>query len=318
MNQNQISVFEVDNIIDVDKFTVMKIPPGTKYKFIYDSLIINFSNDTNNMVYWLDQINDDETITSIPPHNTSHNNTMSIVAVKPVAGNRHILRVHQPNHNLTPTTKVSFSGSGPINQVPADVINQTHQIHRVMDNDHYEILLSKYTGSAPQQPFDYTNSVKIRFPDIFQLFFNYDDTIGNIINFSNVGDINSITHYNHIVKNTDPYINQYNDSDSPSIMLKKLDMTGPTYFYISIPELGNYHNTKPVPNVFAIGRWFDEPGTIVFDSVIPTARTFNPPLSSLSELNISIYQPNGKLVEFNGLDHQFVLEIIEEKNSLQN
>ena len=311
---NQIFVYEITEILDADKFTVARIIPGTKYKFIYDSLIINFSADSNDTVYWLDQIIEIEPIMTLPPPFEFNNNTLSMVMVKPRPENKQILRVYHPNHQFKAGYNIMISGSASINQVPSDAINREHTINKILNDDHYEILLDKYTFSNIPVILDHTNTVFIRYPDIFQMFFSYPDTLGKILSFRNSGDSGSVTSYNHTIKNTNPYANEYRTSTIPPI---KLDMAGPTYFYISSPELANhYHNTKPVPNVFAIGRWFDEPGTVVFDSVVPSVRVFSSPLKSLSQLNIAISHPDGRLVEFNGLDHQFTIEILEDRKHI--
>ena len=63
--------------------------------------------------------------------------------------------------------------------------------------------------------------------------------------------------------------------------------------------------------MFAIIKWSENPGNVVFDSFVHTNKVFDSPLPSLSSLHIDIYHPDGRLVEFNGLDHSFVLEITE-------
>lgn len=317
MNNNNVYIYEIKNIIDVDKFIVTKIPNGTKFKFIYDSLIINFSGTDNGMIHWLDQIDKNDVIISLPPPRIDNNSTISFVMIHPLPTGKNILRVHHPAHNLNIGDEIKISDSGQINQVPAIVINNAHKINKIVDADNYEVVLGNYSAEAPKQPFEHINSIVIKFPDVFQLLFNRKDTLGNMLNFRDVGNATSVTPYLHQIKNSNPYINDdYFENNLQNIPVGKLNLNGPTYFYICIEELGNYHNTKPVANVFTIGRWTDDPGTIVFDSVVPTPRIFNPPLTALNELNISIYHPNGNLVEFNGIDHQFVLEIVESRDTI--
>lgn len=316
MGLNQIFVYEIIGITDVHTFTVVRYIHGTKYKFIYDSLIINFSFTSNDMVYWLDDITPQEPVIPLPEKFGVHNNTKSIIDVKPGLENKRIVWVHHSNHQLNHGDEIMISLSNSINNIPSETINKQHIINKILDHNYYEILLDKYTPiNTPNiQP----NTVLIRYPDFFQMFFNYDDTLGGILGFEKTGDESAITPYKHVIKNTDPYMNDYESDPTKKIGPKKLDMTGFNYFYLCSPELGNYYGTKPVSNVFSVIRWTSEPGTVVFDSFTPAPRVFNPPLRSLSELHFSMVQPNGHLVDFNGLDHQFTIEIIEEHNEIVN
>ena len=246
---------------------------------------------------------------------------LSIIDIIPTSQRKNIMWIKHPNHMLSIGDTVTISLSQSINHVPNYVINGEHIINKIIDPNYYEIILGAYTSVCDESNSHYglrtagSNTVLIRFPDIFQMFFNYPDTIGNLLSFRNVGEENSITNYMHTIKNTTTYIGDSHTTTIPN-SVRKLDMTGPNYFYISCPELANYHNTKPVPNVFAIIRWFDEPGNIVFDSYEQSTKIFNPPLKSLSRLHFAMHNPDGKLVEFNGLDHQFTIEITEFREQL--
>ncbi len=248
---------------------------------------------------------------------TISNNTLSFINIVPTIENKKILRVRHPNHQLVSGTIVIISHSGPVNQVPPSAINKEQIISRILDDDHYEILIDKYTPIVVPAEVDNLNIISIIYPDIFQMFFNYSDTLGNILSFNKVGQEVAITRYQHTIKNTDPYANDYNyDALGNEYQqgLKKLDMTGDIYFYVSIEELGDYHNTLPVRYVFSKIRWFDDPGNVVFDSFVPSTSIFEIPISFLTELNIGIFHTNGKLVDFNGLDHSFTIEIVEVYN----
>lgn len=283
---NQIFVYEITNIKNSDYFAVQQYKHGEKYKFIYDSIIINFNTPSNaNTIDWLDP-------------------TLSFLSITPLINGKNILNVYHPNHNLETGDTVILANSKSINGVPASTINQTHIISLVVDLNHYQILLNAYTPQAQTEPT--INLVSVKYPGLFQLLFNQADTLGNILSFHNVGEESSITPYGQTIRNTDPY---YADSTNPP--LKKLNMTGYNYFYLCCDELSTINNTKPVPNVFAVIRWFDNPGSVVFDSFVPTVKMFNTPLASLSILHFSMYNPDGKLVDFNGIDHSFTIEIVE-------
>jgi hypothetical protein len=314
---NQIYVYEVINIIDSERFIVIRYDHGTKYKFIYDSLIINFNSRPllpEDSYYWLDQISASTQLgPPINPLSPLNNNTLSFTAIQPSAEHKHIMIVNHPNHELHVNDTIIINQSGPVNRVPASAINTSHVITRIIDDNHYEVLLGTYLPLPMQNP-PSINTVSITYPDTFQMFFSYVDTLGGLLSFNKVGEEVAITPYRHVIKNTDPYAYDYDYQTLGSeyeIKLKAINLKGYDYFYISSPEFPTYDNTKPVPNVFTKIRWFDDLGDTVYDSFVPVVCVFDTPLSQLTTLNFSMYHPDGRLVHFNGLEHSFTIEIVE-------
>lgn len=286
---NQTFVYEITNIIDTNRFIIKRYHHGEKYKIVYDNLIINSVNQD------LDFFDADTFNVNIQALCT--NNTLMIVK--------------HPNHQLQSGNKIILSKSHSVNYVPEVIINGEHTIHQILDDDHYSVLLDSYTP-VYQPDFEpyIANTVSIQYPNFFQMFFNFPDTLGKILGFDKTGEEIAITPYQHIIHNNDAYINDPNEFDH-QIKSNKLDMTGHNYFYICCPELSTISNTRPVSNVFSIIRWFDVPGTVIFDSFVPTIKEFDTPLPSLSELHLSMVHPDGRAVEFNGIDHSFTIEIVE-------
>lgn len=284
-----IFVYEITTVINNDKFVVKKYNHGEKYKFIYENIIIN-------------------TESRCPYQYLGEN--IFIMNVNPRPENKLLLVVKHPNHGLSEGDIISISNAPSINQVPESLINSDHTINSVIDDNYYAIKFKNYipifTDKIPKP-----SIITIKYPDLFQMFFNYNDTLGEKLSFRDIGCESSITPYKHKIKNTDPYINECVNKIYPP---KKLNLTGDNYFYLVSPELASIDNTKPVQNVFSIIRWSENPGNIVFDSYVPTIKIFNPPLPFLNKLHFSLVHPNGKFVNFNGLDHSFVLEIIELHN----
>lgn len=288
------SIYEISSIIDTNKFTIIKIPYGTKYKFIYKNLAINFNNS------FFNQLHSDSTF------------IITSIVSNPI--NNNLMIVYHPNHQLKSNDVISITSSQSINNVPLSTINRQHVISEIINDDKYTILLNPYIPTNIMDILsDIPNIVIIRYPTFFQLLFNYPDTLGNILNFNDVGNHYAITEYNHIIKNTDSYeINNNNNINTThNNKINKLSMTGNNYFYICCPELCHIQNTSPVQNVFAIIRWTENPGNIAIDSFVPTNKIFPTPLASLSELHISCRHPDGSLVNFNGLNHSFVIELTE-------
>ena len=223
----------------------------------------------------------------------------------PQPNSKTIMKIYHPNHQLQKNDFIIISNSPSINQVPEKNINRKHIITKILSEDHYEVILNKYVPTISQNMI-IPSIISIKYPDIFQMFFSFQDTLGNILNFDKVGEELAITPYRCIINNFDAYCDYVSDRQ-----LKKLNMSGYNYFYIISPELITIQNTEPVSNVFAIIRWFENPGNVIFDSFVPSVKTYNTPLESLSELHITICHPDGRLVEFSGLDHSFTIEIIE-------
>ena len=286
---SEIFVYEICTVIDSDTFVVKKYDHGHRYKFIYDGCIINFSTGTD-AHFWLDQITAHESIVDIG----GMLNTLSFVEIVMQPVERNVMVIRHPNHQLYVNDVVDIRGSKAINYVPSVAINKSHVICRIIDCDHYVVFIDCYQIQTVQKPC--FNVVRIRYPDIFQMFFCYADTLGKILNF---GD--SVTEYKHVVRNVDMCGGRLN----------RLSMSGYDYFYIASPELACMRNTGCVDNVFAVGYWTQNPGCVVIDSVVPSVKVFNPAVPSMSEIHFEFYHPDGRLIDFNGLDHSFVLEITE-------
>lgn len=304
-NSNIPSIYEINFIIDPNRFGIMKISYGSKYKIIYKNLAINF--DTNNFYYVFSHKID------ISDNQLEINPILTITSIISEPDKNNMMVIYHPNNQLEINDTIKISGSYSINNVPATSINGVHTVNKIINTNKYLIYLDKYIPTENNSLYQ-SNMISIRYPTFFQLLFNYPDTLGNILNFNNVGKPNAITEYNHIIKNTDPYESHSNfasDKNDNGSLIKKLSMVGDDYFYICCPELAHIQNTTPVKNVFAIIRWSENPGNIVIDSYVPTTKIFTSPLASLTELHISCNHPDGRLVNFNGLDHSFVIELTE-------
>lgn len=326
MNPNGVYVYVITNIIDNDNFIVSRFNPGTGFKFIYDSIIINFNQSPvapTDAYYWLDQITSATPVTTINP--AGNNNTLSLTTYSPTPENKIYAIIRQPNHQLQIGDEITISNSVDINNVPADTINQTHQIIKIIDENRYLIVLKPYVStSGPITPIPF-NRIIIKYPDQIQMFFNRQDTMGNILAFRKVGDPLSITPYNHIIRNIDSYNIDYDYDqlgNNYTNLRCALNFHRDDYYYIVIPELSTYDNTEPVIDVFAKIRnhrsSFEECLTCCdryfVDTFVPTVKYFDNPLSSLSRLNISIVRPDGNLVDFNCQNHSFTIEITEVYN----
>lgn len=267
----RLFVYQIVKIIDKNSYSVKKYDMGKKYKLVYDNLIFNFAEG-----FVVDKF---------------------INSIEPMIHFPSILRIYHPNHFFSPNTQIKISSSGPINRVPQTVLNSEHLISKIISDNEYLIELDKYI------PLDTVNErcqlVSVKYPMRIQLMFNFPDTVGPVLGFENCGKPGSITGFKHCIRNID-------FGSNPNIKIPQSN-----YFYICSPELSHIEGTKPVSNVFAIGQLTSDHGKISHNCTIPSIKTYIPPLKHLSEINFCFKQKNDQLVDFNGADHSFVLEIIE-------
>ena len=87
----------------------------------------------------------------------------------------------------------------------------------------YNIILGKITEISTSIVNSESNggeSLYIQSNTKFRLLFNYQDTIGDILGFKNVGELYSITDFKSIIDNRDLYI--YNNNSCKLINIKSL------------------------------------------------------------------------------------------------
>ncbi len=259
--------------------------------------MINFGKD-DRMIDWLDQIDSFDDVGF--DENTGANNTFSIVNISIQPETKSIMRIYHPDHNLKIGDVISVENSTDINCVPAEIINRKHTINKIIDGDTYEAAIDLHIPTTFHLD---ASLITIRYPDIFQLMFNKPDTFGSLLGFANTGTDHAVTNFGHKISNIDPYIGHSN------YLIKNNVRDLPNYFYMCCPELSNFTNTAPVENVFTIIKKSKK--KLQVDTFVPVVKIFKSPLPQLSELNISFYYPDGKLVDFANLNHSFTLEITE-------
>lgn len=321
INPNTIFVHEVIEILDVDSFKIKRYSQGEGIKFIFEDVIINFNRSKTGLFtdpgyYWLDTIPPN---TPLPP---GGGGTLSLINVENNVENKKSIIVYHPEHGLDKGDTIIIGNSGPINSVPEEVINSEHTIIKIIDDNTYEVLLEKYTPLSATVTLLQTNTISIIYPDIFQMLFNFNDTMGKYLRFDKVGEEIAVTRYLKTIKNTDVYRDDYDLGLIGTEYVRgipKLSMTGPNFFWICSPQLGNIRNTLGVENVFNKIRLYDVPGTIIFDGHIKNMPVlFDSPLSELGRIEFLFYYEDGTQVDFNGIDHSFVLLIKEISNKTEN
>lgn len=232
--------------------------------------------------------------------------------------------VYQPGNNLRINDTITIRGSLNFENIPASYMNGQHIVTRV-SGDYYDFLLNNVN---PDSTLDTTikggNAILIYTPNFFRIRFDYQDTLGEVLGFRDVGQSTSITPYAYIITNDVIYegenstnvTQEVTDSniDSNSIsaipVRNSLDLKGPQYIIISCKELPNITSPGPVKDLFYVVYLNGKFGTYVRNTFSKTPIFYNDPLEELSTLSFDIYFPDGTYYDFNGVDHSFVLQIV--------
>jgi hypothetical protein len=234
------------------------------------------------------------------------------------------INITHPYHNLNIGDKITISNavnvfhSDSVLYIPLSIINTQHTVETIIDNNNYIVKLAKYNpvsnGGLDQITINNGgNAVNILFPLTFRLLFNYTDTIGKILGYNNLGNINSITIFNKLITNNTLYINSSNIN---SIGLKNLDvaiLNFQTYPYILMVSnvFNSIINYKESNGVFAKIFLTGNPGSIIYDQYVQITEDVPITNSFINEIEFKFLTPDGNLYNFNGYEHSYTLEIYE-------
>lgn len=237
--------------------------------------------------------------------------TYAFVSFTDTSGINYQMIVYHADHGLAVGSLVIINNSLAINGVSDMVINATHYIASIINDNEYIInLVSINTVSSPTK----NNIIRLRYPDLFRLRFDMPSSIGTLLGFRNIGSSNSITVYNSTITNLDMYDNDVNYDSTGVVLLNPrtvLPLSGANYLLLTSRMISNMYNIGPVSNVFAKILLTDVPGTIIYNSFISPDINYDIPIASLSVIDFAFYLPNGNIFDFNGMDHSFTLEITE-------
>lgn len=215
--------------------------------------------------------------------------------------------------------EIILSGVNTYKGIPGTTIDGTYEAYYPNSGlernpkDYFMIKLipfdiGQYTKRDDAQ---YGGIFYVYIPNIFRLLFDKSDTMGTLLGFPNVGETFAITKFGKSITNKDAYqpdISQQLavDTTTPgnSIML-----SGYNYILMVCDELKVLDTSGTIKNALAKILLVGIPGKVCFNTFVCTPKIFYNPIPELSSLTMSFYTPNGKLFDFNGLDHSFTLEI---------
>lgn len=231
------------------------------------------------------------------------------------------ITVYHPANLVEVADTILISGALKVGTIiDATLINTTQTIYEInITEQTYSFLIAPLNQITNATNIDLTGnggpSTIIKTRAKVSFLFNYQDTLGNILGFKNVGFSNAITPYNTIVSNFDSYIQSTNLNEVGNIDLsnKILNLTG-SDFYI-LMYINNFEciiNNSNQPIAFAKIILSGSPGDILFNTFINYPLEFDFPVITLNQLTITFKYPDGSLVDFRNIDHSFTLRIMEE------
>jgi len=227
--------------------------------------------------------------------------------------NIYYLSVNHPNHSLSINSTIVISNSLSVNVIPTNIINATHQIYQITDDNTYLIKLPKFNKLN-----DTLNSsvggglmVTIDYPLKFRLLMDKQGTIGTILGFRNVGEYNSITEWDYMVGNS----TKYNNENEPllDVVGKPIEQNlyinlfGDNYLLMKSPLFKNTIN-----DIFSKIQLYSIPDYIVYNSYIQMGYELNDNIKSIADIEFAFYNKNNiDLYDFNNIEHSYTLEIYE-------
>jgi len=218
--------------------------------------------------------------------------------------------IDHPNHGITTqTSTVLFSGFIDHLGIPAQFLNTEHTI-TIIDNNRYSFILKNINLNQQKYSTNGGQNVIVLIPSPMKMYFNYSDTAGTVLGFRNVGYVTSITDYNYIINNSDPYLNEVNSDANGNIIIlknKAIQLYKFTYFLMYCDLSNQLTNANTKNNLFSKYR-------ITQDNILNNEKTdigmyFYDPIFLVDKLSFKFYNPDNTLVDFNGNDHSFIIQI---------
>jgi hypothetical protein len=315
-NIEEIQYIELDSGI----YNLDKLKKEIEYKFSQKSRNISdpiFNYDLNYNITF--DANKDTNVVSFYSYKTKILQ-VPITSVNPIIDptdmtigvGTYTITIKHDNHGITtPTENIVFSGFIDHLGILASDLNGEQTV-TIIDKDRYQFTLNNINLNPLQKII--TNggrNVQVKVPSRVKFYFNYEDTVGNVLGFRDVGKSTSITDFKYVINNYDLYLDEpLTDNNGNEIVIKQnaINLYNYNYFYITCAELPILTNSTKVSNILS-KILINNESDILLNTFSITPSFYYDPIYELYQLTLQFYYPNGKLVDFNGLDHNFLLEI---------
>lgn len=244
--------------------------------------------------------------------------------------NSYTIKIFCVKHNLQIGDTVYFYNSINYYTIDNTYINtkEGHIVSNVLNDDYFEIIIKNINPIVDVGNTKGGYSLQLKKKAIFRLFFNFKDTIGNLIGFRFIGFDTSITNYSNsypynTITNKQPY---YEDISSILIVNNNISSQNlitnynneEYYYFLLLVEGLNNNNNPNGPSYFYKFLINQPPGNYLFNTFVNSPVYFNPPLRSLNELQMSLVNPDGSLVNMGNLNYSLTFEITTLHNIPEN
>jgi hypothetical protein len=239
------------------------------------------------------------------------------VEITTIFGNSYFLLTVRHLNNLVEVGDIiEIAGSTSISSVPSSAINKKHRIYSInKEQSSYSIILEPFiptTISGVSGDGGLATRVKSR--ALVSFNFDRNDTLGTILGFKNVGNVNSITPFSHITTNKDDYVlpNLFDEIGNNASNEVYLNLTGDNnYLMMHLNDYESITSNSPEGNCFAKILLAGNPGDILFNTFMTYPVEFDIPIQTINRFDIRFSFPDGSNPRFNNLDHSFTLLITE-------
>lgn len=240
------------------------------------------------------------------------------------------IKIFCPQHNLKIGDIVYISNSIDYYIIDKKYINSIDGlfVSNVLSDEYFEITISNINPIEDVGDTKGGFNIQLKKYAIFRLYFNFEDTFGDLIGFIFVGYSSSITNYsnlfpNYTITNKEPY---YNNVGSILIVNNNLpqqnliaNFTNEQYTYLLLLADGLNNNNNPNgPAYFYKFLINQPPGKYLYNTFVNSPVYFNPPIRNLNELKLTLVYPDGSLVNIGNLNYSLTFEITVLNNLPEN
>lgn len=225
------------------------------------------------------------------------------------------ITINHPNNQVEINDEITIRNSENLSDLSSTVINTKHFVYEVNNlKSTYSFLILKSDETILDVSGNGGINLSIRTKTLSQLLFNFNDTLGHILGFKDVGKTNAITEFKHIISNLDPYIEsiKFNEVGDEILNNNIINLTGSNnYLLMYLNEFDGIESSTSNTNPFSKILLSGTPGEYMFNTFINSPLEFDFPISSLNELDISFQYSDGTSPDFRNFDHSFTLRVTQ-------
>jgi hypothetical protein len=233
---------------------------------------------------------------------------------KTIDNNKYILEIYYSSMDLKKGDKIIISDAEDIGILKKKFINKEYEIYEI-NQDYISVIINIYIENDEiDLEGNGGRNIKLKKHTLSQFLFNYNDTIGKILGFQNVGELYAITEFKHTISNFDDYEKKtvFNEIGNINNINSMLNLTGNNnYMFMYINDFTGVFTNTDIDDCFAKILLSGLSGDIIFNSFIASPLEFINPIKSINSLKITFKYSDNSLPDFRNFNHSFTLRITE-------